>query len=231
MPRNRQVDEFLEAYRHLEAAAATLFPGDKKGGVIARLLRHPKFSQYREQLDCCRQVRNLLAHEVRVEGESPVLPGEGMVPFLEKMIALIEDPPRVRDRMTPRSRLTVTHKGAAVRPLMGQMRERDLSRVPVLEGEVVAGMFSLEAVFYACQEGLEITDATTVGDFAPYLPLDATPITSYRFVSLDTTIERAEKIFLGTYTRKSRLRALLVTQTGSPLEPLLGILSPYDVMG
>ena len=231
MAKDRRVNEFLEAYRHLEAAAAAFLPGDKKGGVIARLIRHPKFAPYREQLDCCRQVRNLLTHEVSVEGSSPIVPGEGLIPFLEKMIALIEDPPRVSDRMTPRARLTVASVNDRVRALMTVMRERDLSRVPVLKGEVVTGMFSLEAVFYACQEGLEIDGETTVGDFARYLPLDAAPITSYRFVSRATTIEKAEKIFLGAYTRKSRLRALLVTETGSPEEPILGILTPYDVMG
>lgn len=230
MARER-VDEFLEAYRRLEAVAGRILPKDSKGGVISRLLRLPKLAPYREELDCCREVRNLLTHEVRVEGAPSVVPGEGMVPFLEKVIALLENPPRLCDRMTRREELFTVSENSPVKEVMEEMRRRDLSRVPLLKGGVVRGMFSLDTVFRAVLEGIVIDDATPMSALTPHLPLDACPITVYRFVPRDMTLEEAEGLYNRAYGRRSKIRALLVTATGNPEEPLEGIVTPYDLMG
>ena len=97
---SREVTEFLDNYRRLEAAAAAFLHVDARSGVIPRLIRHPKMEIYRDELDCCREVRNLLTHEVKVGGEVPLLPGPGMNAFLRRVIERLENPPRVRDRMT-----------------------------------------------------------------------------------------------------------------------------------
>ena len=62
---SHEVAEFLDNYRRLEAAAASFLRVDARSGVIPRLIRHPKMEPYRDELDCCREVRNLLTHEVK----------------------------------------------------------------------------------------------------------------------------------------------------------------------
>ncbi len=230
MARER-VDEFLEAYRRLEAVAGRILPKDSKGGVISRLLRLPKLAPYREELDCCREVRNLLTHEVRVGGSPSVVPGEGMVPFLEKIIDLLENPPRLRQRMTKREQLFTVGEDSPVMAVMEEMRRRDLSRVPLLKGGVVRGMFSLDTVFRAVLDGVVIDGTTPMSALAAHLPLDACPITAYRFVPGEMTVEEAEGLYNSAYSRRSKIRALLVTATGSPNEPLEGIVTPYDLIG
>jgi predicted transcriptional regulator len=227
----KQVERFLEAYRHLEATAAKLLPRDTRNGVIARLIRQPKFAAYREELDCCREVRNLLTHEVRVEGEPAVIPSDGMIRFLERMTELINDPPRVRHRMTPFEKLLVVAYDSPVLPVMEQMRARDLSRVPLLSDGKVRGMFSSESVFRATLDGVTITEDSTMEELRAYLPLDAASNTVYRFVAPEMTLEEAEEMFYQAYGKKSKIRALLVTEGASEEKPLLGIVSPYDLLG
>ena len=229
-----QIARFLEAYRRLEAVAPRVLTREQQragGGVIARLLRHPKFAPYREELDCCREVRNLLTHEVQIEGHPAVVPSEAMIAFVDRMVELIENPKRVRDRMTPLARLVVVERNTQVKQVMEQMWTRGLSRVPLLKEGVVRGMFSMEAIFHATMDGVVITPQTLVGDIRDYLPLDGAPNTHYTFVSPETTLEVAEEIFQSGQNKKTKLRALLVTEGGNPSAPLIGILTPYDILG
>ncbi len=228
------VQEFLEAYRRLESLAPRVLPRDgrdNRGGVIARLCRLPMFSAYREELDCCREVRNLLTHEVYVGGHPPLTPGEGMVEFLERMCNLIENPVRVKDRMTPFARLYTVTLEMEVKTVMAKMQYKGLSRVPLLdENGVVTGMFAIESIFSAVTQEEEIKNGTTLKDLAAYLPLGASPLTSYRFISPSTPLEEAETIFHHSSDRRTKLRAMLVTEDGTATGRLVGVLSPYDVL-
>ncbi len=230
-----QVQQFLETYRRLEALAPRVLPRDgrdNRGGVIARLCRLPMFAPYREELDCCREVRNLLTHEVMVGGSPAVVPGDGMVAFLERMIELIENPARVSTRMTPRARLYTLTPDMKVKSVMAKMQYKGLSRVPLLDDEDrVTGMFSLESIFSAVARGEQIDENTTLADLAEYLPLAGNnTMSAYRFVSPDMTLAEAETLFLHMSDRRTKLRAILVTDDGTVRGKLVGILSPYDVM-
>ncbi len=229
-----EVQRFLEAYRRLEAAAPRVLPRDgreSRGGIIARLCRLPMFNSYREELDCCREVRNLLTHEVQVGGAPAIIPGEGMVAFLERMIDLIENPERVKARMTPLARLYTVTEDAPVKQVMAKMQYKGLSRVPLLDSEgVVVGMFALETVFSAVAKGLTIDDTTTLASLAELLPLTANPLSSYKFIPPTLAVAEAEALFHHSGDRRTKLRALLVTDTGDATGKLVGILSPYDVL-
>jgi CBS domain-containing protein len=230
----QQTERFLEVYRRLEAVAPKVLSKEQQrgnGGIVARLVRHPKFAAYREELDCCREVRNLLTHEVQVDGQPAVIPSGAMISFLEKIIELIENPKRVKDCMTPLSHLLVVENDTPVLEIMEEMWRRGLSRVPLLEGGVVRGMLSLEAIFHVTMDGVRVTADTRVGEVRNYLALDGAPHTHYTFVSPETTVDTAEVIFREGQGRKNKLRALLVTEDGVPSGTLLGIVSPYDVLG
>ena len=225
-----EVAEFLDNYRRLEAAAASFLRVDARSGVIPRLIRHPKMEPYRDELDCCREVRNLLTHEVKVGGAVPLIPGPGMNAFLRRVIDILENPPRVRDRMTPRERLYTVSRETRLADALTEMEKRSLSRVPCLSGERVVGMLSVEAVFRVFLDRVPVDDTTTIAAIMPYLALDVVPSVAYRFVSPELLLEEAESLFSGAYGRTCKIRALLVTDRAAPSAPLLGIVSPYDVL-
>ncbi len=229
-----EVQQFLEAYRRLEALAPRVLPRDGRdvrGSVVTRLCRMPMFQPYREELDCCREVRNILTHEVQVGGSPAIIPGDGMVAFLERMCEMIENPVRVKARMTPRARLYTIVSDMKVKNVMAKMQYKGLSRVPLLdEQDHVVGMFSLETVFAAVAQGETIDTETTLADLAAYLPLSANSMSAYRFAPPDMTVAEAEAHFHHMSDRRTKLRAILVTSDGTANGALIGILSPYDVM-
>lgn len=232
MTPKQQVDTFLELYRRLEAAANAYLPKEgRPTGVVSRLIRHPKFVAYREELDTCREARNLLTHEVRVDGEPAIIPSEGSIRFLQKMVRMLEDPLRIRDRMTPKEKLLTVSQDEPVLPILEAMRERGLSRIPLIcEDGHVEGMLSVDTIFLATIAGVSITAETLVSELSPYLGFDNEFATSYRFVPPHMLLETAEDLFHKTGDKRTKLRALIVTENGHRLAPLVGILSPYDVL-
>ena len=53
----------------------------------------------------------------------------------------------------------------------------------------------------------------------------------YRFVSKGTTLQAAENIFRKGSNRIRKLKLLLVTRDGLPDSPLLGVVTPLDLIG
>ena len=167
---------------------------------------------------------------MKVGGAVPLLPGPGMNAFLRRVIDILENPPRVRDRMTPRERLYAVTPEVPLAEALVEMEKRSLSRVPCLSEERVIGMLSVEAVFRVFLDRMAVDDTTKVAAVMPYLALDVTPSVAYRFVSPGMLLEEAERLFSGAYGRNCKIRALLVTENASPASRLLGIVSPYDVL-
>lgn len=230
---NEKADLFLDTWRRLETLAERIVGPDEHGGSsVLRLCRDPRFAQYRERLDYCREVRNLLSHEAKVEDEYAVIPSDAMQRMLEEIVTKIEDPPRVTEVMTPVERMLTVKPGSPVLGAMRRMRAQGLSHVPVLDSARVIGIFSVETVFQAVLDGeCRVDENTTIAAFTRYLPSEGHMGQDYRFISKSATVATAESIFDRAYDRNRKLKLLLVTRDGTDSGALLGVLTPYDLLG
>ncbi len=231
MANNRQTDCFLDLYKRLETTAAKVVSAKARGSIVLNLADHPRFARYRSELDCCREVRNLLAHEVRINGDFAVTPGDATIAFLEKILAMIEAPSLARSCATPTPRLLTAKETDSVCWLTRKMEERGFSHVPLLKNGVVDGVFSEHVLFEALRESrsLTITADTTLASFAEFLPIGRTINKLYRFLPATATIDDAAAAFDRTQTRRST-KIVFLTEHGAPSEPLIGLLSPNDVL-
>ena len=227
---NRQTELFLDTYRRLETVAEGILPQNGRGSVIARLARLPELAPYREELECCREVRNLLSHEIKVDGDYPITPGEGLQRFLEGLIERLENPPRLSSVMTTVEHLLTFSLDDSVLSRMREMTERNLSRIPLMQNGRVEGMFSIDTVFWACLDGIYISEETTFSDIASFLPIAGQPWQPYRFVPSHMTVEAAEQTFNASTRKNKKVKLLLVTRSGSAKDKLLGVVSPYDLL-
>ncbi|MBP3388831.1 MAG: hypothetical protein J6K98_03040 [Clostridia bacterium] len=226
-----RTEEFLDLYRRLEVAAGNIMGSNGRGSPVFRLEKHPDFTAFGEQLDCIREVRNFLSHEPKVGGEYAIHPSENMVETLRTSLERVENPPRVSDRMTPvKSMLTAT-RDTAVLPLMTEMEQRHISHVPILQNKRVDSVFSVSTVFQAALGGMRSLDTNTrVENFARWLPIDRHMGQDFRFVEPDMLLRDARNLFDKAYSRNRKLKLLLVTENARPDRPLLGVLSPYDLL-
>ena len=76
---------------------------------------------------------------------------------------------------------------------------------------------------------LRLTQETTIRELGQMLPVDR-HIENYAFVDRRTPLLEARRMFEKIRGRNKRLSVIFITETGSREEPLLGMLTPYDVM-
>lgn len=229
---NEKGELFLDTWRQLESTAEHLVGSDNRGGnVVLRLCRDPRFAMYRDRLDYCREVRNLLSHQAKLKGEFAVTPSAAMQEMLEEVLHKLEDPPRVASAMTPVAKMLVATPETPVLPVMRRMRQQGISHVPLLRNGRVIGVFSVDTVFQAVVDGgCHAEPDTTLSAFAPYLPTDRHMDQNFKFVEKDLPLADAALLFDRSGNR-NKLKVMLVTASGSTEEPLLGVLTPYDLLG
>lgn len=230
---NQNAEEFLDLYKQLETAAVRVVGKDGRGSSIVRLAKHPRFSDHQNELDCCREIRNLLSHEVRIDGDFAVCPSDRAIAFLRQMLSRIEQPPLAISRAALRNRLLVAQPEDSVLALAHQMQARSISHVPLLSDGMVTGVFSENVIFEAMlhRRHVQITEETPLSVFADFLALTRTLGKTYQFLPESATLDEASELFSQSAHRKEpKLKLLFLTKSGRTDEPLLGLLSPYDVL-
>ncbi|MBR4868246.1 MAG: hypothetical protein IKU10_03735 [Clostridia bacterium] len=147
---NNQAELFLDTYKRLETAAESLVGNSGRSSSVMRLAHLPTFSRYREELDYCRQVRNLLTHEAKIDGAYGVTPSDQLLAVLNKVLRQIEDPPTVGEYMTPVSRLVTACLQDKVLPFMVQMEEKGFTYLPIIEQNKIVGILASMRCFGGC---------------------------------------------------------------------------------
>lgn len=228
---NEKTEQFLDTWRRLETAAERVVGNTGRTNTVLALCKDPRFSALRDELDYCREIRNLLSHQAKIDGEYAVHPSDAALEMLETVLQKLESPPLITEVMTPVENLITVQDVFRVTETMRRMQEKGLSHIPLLKKERVLGVFSIETVFQAVLDGCPIDETTLIRDLSDYLPLEKHVNYEYRFVSKGTTLQAAENIFRKGSNRIRKLKLLLVTRDGRPDSPLLGVVTPLDLMG
>ena len=198
---------FLDLYRQLEETLEQRFreSGRKYGSVVMDFMNDDEGASFREDLNVCREVRNLLSHHAAIHGQSVVEPSEALIGVLREVIEYVRRPQPAMDFATPRDKLMIAYLDQSALRVMREMQKRGFSHVPVFQHGEFMGVFSVSTVFsYVIDEvGHGMDKRTTIGD---------------RF-------ERKR----GQHTK--RLVAIFVTENGQFGERLLGMITPWDVIG
>ena len=84
-------DEFLEKYRVLEDLLSERYAGETRrhSSVIIEFENSKEGEIFRDRLDLCREIRNLLTHNASLEGEPVVTPARATLDMLDDIIAYV----------------------------------------------------------------------------------------------------------------------------------------------
>lgn len=228
-------EEFLKLYRVLEDELEQKYAGEHRQStsVVMEYMADVESVPVREQLDLCRGVRNILTHNAEVDGQPVVEPAEGLLASLRHIIEYAKRPPLALEFATPQEQLLWADLGQRVIEVMRAMEKRGFSHVPVLQRGELIGVFSMGTVFsYAIRDMGEkgITGETRVRDFLPWLPVDKHASEVFDFIDSKATYADVKAAFERIKKRDKRLAALFITQTGDEKEPVLGMITPWDVL-
>ena len=136
-----QTGEFIDLFRRLEAALrenALTGSGPREfNSMINALARQDPFIQDRwNEIDLCRQIRNILSHFPTVQGRRPLVPDQALLDVLTETIEHLEHPVRAIDAARAREHLYTVVMESPAQPTLWQMRKRGFSHVPVMEEDM-----------------------------------------------------------------------------------------------
>ncbi|MDR1598775.1 MAG: hypothetical protein LBS11_02705 [Oscillospiraceae bacterium] len=226
-------ESFLALYRRLETILDRRMQPRRQSSAVVAYLEDPESRPVRDDLEVCREIRNILTHNADSDGMPVVEPSEGIHGALERIIQYVNEPPPAMAFATAAEDLLCARTNESALNLMRAMNKRGFSHAPILSGERMTGVFSVGTVFaYALkQPGVGIFEDTPVSAFAALLPPDAHDPERFLFIDQRATYADVKQAFEARRERNSRLAALFITETGNMAEQLLGMITPWDVLG
>ena len=168
--------EFLDLYNRLERLIRERYNLSRDGGAIAWLLSRDKAPRaLRDELDYCREVRNFLQHNERIDGSYAVIPSDAMLDALRSTLERFEGMGAAEDVCTRREKIRVATMDEPLRPVLRDMAEHGYAHVPILvDGRVVGVLSESTVLSYLVDDmALEIPEAATLKQLERLLALDA----------------------------------------------------------
>lgn len=227
---------FLNQYKILEDLLTARYANrDRRHqSVVMAFLNDAAGRPYREQLNLCREVRNLLSHRADIGGEPVIEPSEGMIQLLQSICAYVRELPLAISFATPREKLLQASLNQNLFELMKLMDKRGFSHVPVFERERLYGVFSTSSLFthiLSSKGEAKLDKTTTLRDFAGILPVQNHRQERFRFVDKQATYwDVREEFEAPAGSGVKRLVAIFITENGGARDPVLGMITPWDVL-
>lgn len=227
-------DLYIQKFKEFEAIVKDTFGLNDWDSVTNYLSKREEYRPFREEIKYCQEVRNLLQHKQKIGNEYPVQPSDEMIAFLERTIDSLKNRKNCGEIMTPISKLFYKKTGDTVREAILKMKDDSFSNTPILnENGTVAGVFTTFSFFtlMAERKGEGIPKDVIFEELKRYIALDFHKTEVYRFVKKELYVDELRYIFESTYSGGKRLSMVFVTENGKKEEKLLGIISPWDVLG
>lgn len=219
---------FLDRYKHLEDAIHRKYGK----GSVSRLEDMGEFRHLSSKIKYVRELRNLLSHNAKIEGEWGVEVNDTVISFVDELIIKIKKPQRAASLAIPVKECLYATLSSNVYDVMWKMRERDISKVPVLDRGCVVGVFSYKSVFLRAMESGSCTlDADTkFRDIMHEISIEGEEGLRYPFVKSTELRSTVEKIIDDANERHIRVKLVFLTPSGDKGDKLVGILSPWELI-
>lgn len=226
-------DSFINVYKQLEDALEARYraQGHNPTSVVYQYIGENESAPFRETLDLCRQVRNLITHSANIGDKPPVEPSDGLLEQLRAIVSYVTRPPLAVSRATPFSRLLRATENDRLIWLMKRMDEKGFSHVPVMRGNEIIGVFSSTTPFTMAMESYpKIDESIRIRNIMPLIDVQRHNAERFVFTDPKTTVAQASAYFVRTSRADKRVAALFITENGNMCAPLLGMVTPWDLM-
>ena len=222
-------EAFLDLYRDLEETLGAKY-GQKLGTV--QLFSQREGARFAEELNLFREMRNLLSHHSKIGDEAAVQPSQSAVEKLREILLYAKNPPAAMSVATPVESLCCAKKNDSVEDTVAIMEERGYSHIPVLSKKgVLTGVFSVGTLFASARANPQRpVRGLILSDVSDHLPPDAHTTEKFIFESPAATLFALKEHFTLTGPCHRRVAAIFITEDGTRYTPLLGMVTPWDVI-
>lgn len=232
---NGRAYEFLNLYKTLEELLTNKYSNTKRkfSSSVIQFMNDDEGRKYKEELNLFREIRNLLSHHPELDGENAIEPSQSVINTLNEIIYSVENPPMAMTMATLTQNLVKATLSSSVLELTKMMDEKGFSHIPIMEsGQILYGVFSVSTLFsYFRKHGSEkIEEDTIVEQFKDFLPIDVHSTEAFKVMSSKSTYYDLKDEFSAAGPKKKRLAAIFITENGARDKPLMGMITPWDLI-
>lgn len=225
---------FLDLYRQVEDELENQYRNSRRhySSAVYEFIKDYESAPIREKLDVCRHIRNLMSHSANMDGEPVVVPSQPVVDALTEVLDFVKKPPLAIDFATRGDRILKVGANQKVLRVMELMEKNGYSHVPVMKEDCFYGVFSSGSVmrYLLKNRGRGLNPDTTIKELRGYLAVEE-HVENYEFVPADATYIYVRRRFEQVRARNKRVSVIFITADGKTDQPLLGMLTPWDVLG
>ncbi len=226
---------FLNQYRLLEEELSKKYSFDYKsyGSPVVRFINDRECKPFKDKLNLCREIRNLLSHHSDVDGESILEPSNSMIEFLKYVTDYVKRPPLALEYATLYDNIMKGSLNQRVKTVIKRMEGQGYSHIPVMSDGKFAGVFSISTIFtYINKNDMKsLHNEMTIGDFSELLPVEKHTTERFKFVGREATMFDVKVEFENKSQKNKRLAVIFITDNGSKDGRILGMLTPWDILG
>ena len=223
---------FLEKWKELESATHLSFP-TWDGRDMEKFLKKMRVEDIDfTRLMALRNVRNTLAHNPMLNGCPLVKVSDDVIPYLDEVIDRIKHLPTAANILIPRSDVFACSRDVEIRRVVEVMLEKVYSHVPVLDEDgKVTGVFSESTLLEMHKTGVGDEESAIMRDVSAFLSVDQHTAEVFCFVPKNDPIAHLRFLCADALKKGERIGMFIVTENGREDEPLLGILTVWDIAG
>ena len=224
-------EEFLDKYKQMENIVRNEYNLGDNDSIVNFLINSKEFKHIENELDLCRDTRNLLSHNPKINGEYLVYPSEEMIKLLDEVIQKVTKPLKASNVMVKKSELCFMSMQDKVKDAMTTMKEHSYKYIPILEDGVLVGMFSAKTILdIMTSEGVDaFKDDAIFESISKYISIENVSSKTFAFVGNSTPLCEVKDIFKEDVEHKERINIIFVTQHGKSDEKLLGIITAWEI--
>ena len=184
-----------------------------------------------EKLEIIRNLRISLVHVEMYDNTENFCITRKIIDALEREIDDVIRPMKAFDVCKRMCNLVTASLETNIHELTYKMIEGGFTHIPVLQRGVLVGVFSENTFFtrFHRRKKLGITDNATIKDYSEYIKLNIHQTQYFDFVSKCEKVDKLIPMFSKKRNGK-KLAMLFVTATGNSNEPIMGIITMYDII-
>lgn len=223
---------FAEKWKELETSTRLSFP-TWDGHEVEKFLKKMRVEGVDfTRLMALRMARNALTHNPMLDGKPIVELNAGVIPFLDDVISRIKKLPAAANILIPKSAVFSASLDDTISSVVEAMLANVYSHVPILDYmDRVIGVFSESTMLEMNKTRIYDDGKATLGVVSKFLPCDKHTAEVFRFVPKNDPIAHIRHLCADALKKHERIGMMFVTENGKPDEPLLGILTVWDIAG
>ena len=225
-------EQFTEKWKNLESTTRLSFP-TWDGRDLEKFLKQMRVAGVDfTRLMALRNVRNTITHNPML-GDSPIVTlNKEVIPFIDGVIERIKHLPTAANILIPRDNVFSGSPEDTVSSVVDMMLKNVYSHVPVLDvGGKVLGVFSESTMLEMSNAGIRNGNDCLLRDVMRFLPCDKHTAEVFRFVPFNDPIAHLRSLFAEALEKNERIGMIFVTKSGRADEPLLGVITVWDIAG